>query len=95
MYICLLPQNQLLCRQVSMIAMQLYNIAIHILNLIRIERGLGREPGPRTSKISTSYRNPLYIDVCLSASSQPALFPASRYNYDVAVPYSNTHTNFN
>ena len=53
MYICLLPQNQLLCQQVARITMQLYHIAIHIPRLIRIERGLGWKPGPRTSKIST------------------------------------------
>ena len=53
MYICLLPQTQLLCQQVAIIKMQLDHIAIHITSLIRIERGLGWEPGPKTSKIST------------------------------------------
>ena len=53
MYICLLPQNQFLCQQVAIITMQLVHIAIHIPNLIRIEKGLGWEPGPRTSKMST------------------------------------------
>ena len=41
MSICLLPQNQLLCQQVAIIAMQLDHVAIHITSLIRIERGLG------------------------------------------------------
>ena len=53
MDICLLPQNQLLSQQVIKITMHLYYIAIHIQSLIRIERGLGWEPGTRTSKIST------------------------------------------
>ena len=55
MHICLLPQNQLMCQQVAIITMQLDHIAIqiHIPSLIRIERGLGCEPGPQTSKIST------------------------------------------
>ena len=53
MYICLLPQNQLLCQQVAIVAMQLVNIEIHIPSLIRIERGLGLEPGHRTSKMPT------------------------------------------
>ena len=53
MDICLLPQNQLLSQQVIIITMHLYYIAIHIQSLIRIERGLGWEPGTRTSKIST------------------------------------------
>ena len=52
MYLCLLPQIQLLCQQVATISMQLNHIAIYILNLIRIERGLGWQPGPRTSKMS-------------------------------------------
>ena len=53
MYICLLPQNQLLCQQVAVITMKIDHIAINISSLIRIERDLGWEPGPRTSKIST------------------------------------------
>ena len=52
MYICLLPQNQLLCQQVAIITMQLDYIAIHIPSLIWIQRGLGWEPLARTSKIS-------------------------------------------
>ena len=51
MYISLLPKNQLLCQQVAIIAMQLDHIAIHIPSLIGIERGIGWEPGPRTSKL--------------------------------------------
>ena len=38
MYICLLPQNQLLCQQAATITMQLPHLALHIPNLIRIER---------------------------------------------------------
>ena len=53
MYICQLPNNQPLYQQVAIISMQLYHIAIHIPSLIRIERGLVWEPGPRTSNIST------------------------------------------
>ena len=53
MYICLLPQNQILCQQIVKITMQIVHIARYIQSLIRIERGLGLEPGPRTSKIST------------------------------------------
>ena len=41
MYICLLPQNQVLCQQVAIITMQLDHIAIHIPSLIRTERGSG------------------------------------------------------
>ena len=52
MFICLLPQNQLLCQQVGIIPMQTVEIALHIPSLIMIERGLGWEPGPRASKIS-------------------------------------------
>ena len=68
MYICLLPQNQLLCRQAAVVAMQLVqllcqqatidamqlrHISIYIPpSLNRIERGLVGEPGPRTSKIA-------------------------------------------
>ena len=53
MYICLVPQNQLLCQKVVITTKQLDRIAIHIPSLIRIERGLVEEPGLRTSKIST------------------------------------------
>ena len=53
MYVCLLPQNQLLCQEVAIITMQLDHIAIQILRLTMIARGLEWEPGPRTSKIST------------------------------------------
>ena len=34
------------------------------------------------------------MDVYLSAAPQPALVPASRYNYNAASPYSNTRTKF-
>ena len=53
MYICLLPQNHLLCQQAAIIIMQQNHIAVHIPSLIMIEKGLLLEPGPRTSKIST------------------------------------------
>ena len=53
MYICVLPQIQLLCQQIVIIAMPLDHIAIHITISITIARGLEWEPGPRTSKIST------------------------------------------
>ena len=56
MYISLLRQNQVLRQQAAVVAMhavQLHYITIHIPSLVRIERGLGWEPGPRTSKIDT------------------------------------------
>ena len=53
MYISLLLQNQLLYEQVAINTMQIDHIAIHITRLIRIERVLGWEQGPRTSNIST------------------------------------------
>ena len=52
-YICLLPQNPLFCQQVAKITMQIVHIAIHIPSVIRNERGLVLEPGPRKSNIST------------------------------------------
>ena len=90
--ICLLPQHQLVFLQVAIVIMQEYHIAIHIPGFIRIERGLGREPGSQTLKILLSFRNPLYIDVYLSAAPKPALVPANRYNYNADPPYSNTHS---
>ena len=53
MYICLLPENQRLCQQTAVVAKQLGHISIHTPSLIRIERGLVGEPGPRTSKSAT------------------------------------------
>ena len=53
MYICLLPQNQLLCQQAAIITTQLDHKAVHIPSVIMIEKGLLLEPGPRTLKIST------------------------------------------
>ena len=53
MNIGMLPKTKLLCQQVAIITMQLDQISIHIPCLISIERVLGWEPGPRTSKIST------------------------------------------
>ena len=48
MYMCLLRQNQLLCQQAAILAMQLGHISIDVPSLIRIERGLEGEPRPRT-----------------------------------------------
>ena len=74
--------------------MQLDHIAIHIPILIRIGMGVGWEHGPRISKFLLSYRNPLLIDIYVSAAEKQALVSASRYNYNAASPYSNAHTNF-
>ena len=52
MYICLLPQNQLLCQQAAVVAKQRGHISIDIPSLIRFERGLVAEPEHRTSKIA-------------------------------------------
>ena len=92
LYICLLPQNQLLCLQVNIMTMQQDHIATYIPRLIRIVKGLGWEPGPRTSIVS--YRNPLCIDIYLPAAPTPALDPASRYNYNAAILSTNTYTRF-
>ena len=94
MYICLLPQFQLLCQLAAIITMQICHMAIHIPNLIRIERGIDWNPGPQIRKFLLSYRKPLYIDVYLSAAFNPAFVLASRYNYNAARPDSNTHTKF-
>ena len=40
MYVCLLPQNQLLCQHVAITTIQLDHIATHVPCLIRIESGL-------------------------------------------------------
>ena len=53
MNIGILPKSPLLCQQVAIITIQLDNISIQIPSVLRIERGLGWEPGPRTSKVST------------------------------------------
>ena len=53
MYICLLPKNQPLCHEVAIITMQEVHIAILIPILIKVEKGLVWEAGPRTSKLST------------------------------------------
>ena len=84
MYICLLPQNQLLCQQVAIIIIQLDRITIHIPTLFRIELGLGSEQGPVHRKFLHFYRIPLYIDAHLSSASKPAPVLASRYNYNAA-----------
>ena len=55
MYISLLSQNQVLCQQVGIITVQRGHIAIHIPSLIRIEKGLELESGPRTSKKMFSF----------------------------------------
>ena len=44
MYICVLPQIQLLCQQVAETTMQIVHIAIHIPSLIRIERCSSKSP---------------------------------------------------
>ena len=59
MYICLLPENQHLCKQTAVIAKPLGCISIHIPSLIRIERDLVGEPGPR--KLLLSLNNDLYL----------------------------------
>ena len=86
MYICLLPQIQLLIQQVAIITMQIGHRAIHIPNLIRIERVKDGSQDLELRKFLLSYRNPLYIDVYLSASLDPAFVLASRYNYNAASP---------
>ena len=74
--------------------MQIDHITMDIPSLIRFERGLQLEAGPRTSKISTFlYKSPLY-DVYFSAAQKTAFMPASIYNYIAASPYSNTHSKF-
>ena len=64
MYVCLLPQNQHLCKQVAIITMHPDHIGIHIPPLIRIERGLEWESGRRTSKMFTFLEKSTYQD-CL------------------------------
>ena len=72
MYICLLPQNHLFSQQVAIITMQLDHIAVHTPSLIKIEKGLEWEPGPRTSNntfIIETHCTSMYI--CLLPQNQP------------------------
>ena len=99
MYICLLPQNHLFSQQVAIITMQLDHIAVHTTSLIRIEKGLEWEPGPRTSNntfiIETHCKCLFFIEICCT-SMYICLLPPNqllyRYNYNAASPFSNTYT---
>ena len=91
MYICLLPQNQLLYQTFAIITMQVVHIEIHTPSLIRNEKGLVLEPGPELRQFLLSYENTLYIDAYLSVAPKPALLSAIPYHYNAPRPYSNTH----
>ena len=61
-FIFLLPQNKLLCQQVAGTTMELDHIVICIPSLIRIERSLGWELGPRTMGAhKTGLRPPVFL----------------------------------
>ena len=93
MYIGLLSQNKLLCQQVAITIMQLDHITMHIPSLIRIEKDLGLETGPRTSKIATFLQKlckSMYI--CHVPQNQQLCKLVAIITMHIA--YSNTHSKF-
>ena len=94
MYICLLPQNGLFCQQVAIITIELDHIAIHIPNLVLIERCLGWEAGPQTSEMSTFlYKSIVHRCIFVCPPKQTHVLE-SRFNYNRGRQCSNIHTKF-